>query len=665
MQISLAALSLVILSSLSAKAQNLYERPVLVVDPVMHTAVSKAAAADAAGRFLATGSYDKTVRIWSASDGKLLRTIRMPAGPGHIGEVYAVAMSPDGNIVAAGGWLERSAVHAIYLFDRNTGKMTKRIEGLPNVVNALAFSADGRYLAAVCGGTGNLRVFDRDKNWAEAFRDETYSDQSYGAAFADDGRLATSSLDGNVRLYDRSFKLVATQKALSGRPAQLAFRPDGKVLAIGYVDKPAVDLLDGHSLARLPGPNVDGMYFGFLGSVAWSADGQTLFAIGAYTDVNLPVLGGVLAWKMAGVLAWDKAGHGTRREITAECADAESTGMVLVSLPAGRLLVAKGNPCFTMLQADGTVLWAHRPAGGDFRHQEKNFSVSADGTIIDFGFEEFGKSPLRFDLRALKLSDQWPADDRTRPPKQDGLRIEDWADSFHPKLDGKPIELDGHEASRSLAIHPDAHRFVLGAEWSLRAFDAEGVQLWNRAAPGAVWAVNISGDGRLVVAAYGDGTIRWHRMDDGRELLALQVLNDKKNWVAWTPEGFYDATPGAFGVLKWHVNRGSDAAGDAVPVSKIPRLKRPDALPLVLQELETARALGIADLAAARFDVQAATGAAVTPGARLHILTIGISDYGDKATSLRLKFAAKDANDVASALLATQGSEFNKKGGLY
>jgi hypothetical protein len=180
-----------------------------------------------------------------------------------------------------------------------------------------------------------------------------------------------------------------------------------------------------------------------------------------------------------------------------------------------------------------------------------------------------------------------------------------------------------------------------------------------------VWTVNITGDGRLVVAAYGDGTIRWHRMDDGRELLALQVLNDKKNWVAWTPEGFYDATPGAFGVLKWHVNRGNDAAADAVPVSAISKLYRPDALPLVLQELETARALGIADLATARYDVQAATGAAVAPGAQLDILAIGISVYGDKATNLRLKFAAKDANDVASALLATQGSGSNNKGGLY
>ena len=82
------------------------------------------------------------------------------------------------------------------------------------------------------------------------------------------------------------------------------------------------------------------------------------------------------------------------------------------------------------------------------------------------------------------------------------------------------------------------------------------------------------------------------------------------------PEGFYDATPGAFGVLKWHINRENDAAADALPVSTIPRLKRPDALPLVLQELETTRPLGVADMAADRSAVQAATGARVAPGAR-------------------------------------------------
>ena len=450
--------------------------------------------------------------------------------------------------------------------------------------------------------------------------------------------------------------MTVTQETLSGRyPARLAFRPDGKVLAVGYADKPSVDLLDGQSLARLPGPNVDGLYGGELQRVAWSTDGQTLFASGYHADGT----------SSRPVLIWDQAGRGTRRAITAKCAESDSNTTALVSLPTDRLLVSKYNTCFSMLKADRTVLWAHRSPGGDFREQGKAFAVSTDGTIIDFGFEQFGKSPLRFDVRTRKLSNQWPLDDLTRPPRQDGLRIEGRFFQSNPKLNGKAFLLDPSERLLSLAIHPDARSFILGSDWWLRAFDAEGKQLWERMASDAVRAVNITGDGRLVVAAYGDGTIRWHRLDDGRELLALRVLSDEKNWVAWTPEGFYDATPGAFGVLKWHVNRGNDAAADAVPVSAIPRLKRPDALPLVLQELETARALGIADMAAARYDVQMATGASVAPGARLHILTIGISDYGDKATSLRLKFAAKDANDVASALLATQGSELNKKGGLY
>ena len=90
-----------------------------------------------------------------------------------------------------------------------------------------------------------------------------------------------------------------------------------------------------------------------------------------------------------------------------------------------------------------------------------------------------------------------------------------------------------------------------------------------------------------------------------------------------------------------------------------PKIATPGCTSFVLQELETARALGIADIKAARRDVQIITRSDKPPGARLHVLTIGISDYGDKARNLRLNFADHDARDVASALLNTQG------GGLY
>jgi hypothetical protein len=145
--------------------------------------------------------------------------------------------------------------------------------------------------------------------------------------------------------------------------------------------------------------------------------------------------------------------------------------------------------------------------------------------------------------------------------------------------------------------------------YELAAFDDAGTQKWRWPSRNEIWAVNATQDGRVVVSADGDGAIRWHRADDGRELLALQVLPNtesdptKWDWVLWTPEGFYEATPGAQDVLKWVVNHGPDKAATTLPVSAIIKLHRPDALPLVLQELETARALGIADLALARCDV--------------------------------------------------------------
>ena len=613
---ALALLPALLFVAVPEAIAQLYEQPVLVVDPGMHTAVSYAAAADATGRFLATGSDDKSVRIWSASDGKLLQTIRMPTGPGKIGQVRAVAMSPDGNTVAAGAIEAADRRSAIYLFDRDAGTMIQRIGGLP-YVSDIVFSAEGRYLAAAAGS--GLRVFDRDRNWSEAFRDETYGGQSLGATFATDGRLATSSSDRKVRLYDHNFKLVATQQTSKGTPFRLAFRPGGEVLAVGNYERPSVDLLDGHGLAPRPGPRIKAESLHKAESlqdrfaeVAWSADGQTLFAAGSgYADPtgndNYPVL------------SWGQGGHGPQRATPAKCIESDSPTLALVALSEGRLLVVKGIPCFVMLNADGSVRWAQRPPGGDFRGQEETFSVSEDGTVIDFEFE---LSSLRFNLRARELSDRRPADDHTRPPKQDGLRIENLPYSPElngkPKLNGKPIDVDDGDRAFGLAIYPDGNRFVLGTDWSLYAFDANGKKLWRCATPGGiVWAVNITGNGRLVVATYNDGTIRWHRLSDGKELLALFIHSDGQRWVVWTPQGYYDASAGADELIGWHINHGYDRAPDFYPVSQFrDRFYRPDVIRRVLQtpNLDVEEAVRDANRAAGRPTTKAVpVGSLLTP----------------------------------------------------
>ena len=295
--------ALLVLLAAPALAQEpsgtrLFERPVLALDPGMHTAMINRADVDRSGSYAVTGSDDRTVRVWKVADGALLRTIPLPVGPGNVGKVFAVAISPDGALIAAGGWtrsIDADATEQIYLFARDSGKLLQRIAGLPGAVQHLTFSADGRHLAAVLGSGAGLRVYDREAGWAEVARDSDYGDESYGAAFAPDGRLATTSYDGKIRLYDPAFHLTKWVAAPGGsKPFGIAFSPNGQRLAVGYLDSTAVDLFDGTSLATLPGPDTGGIDNGDLVTVAWSADGATLYTGGEYVDGSgvLPVLPG-------------------------------------------------------------------------------------------------------------------------------------------------------------------------------------------------------------------------------------------------------------------------------------------------------------------------------------------------------------------------------------
>ena len=80
------------------------QRLFLRIETGMHTAPIRSIGVDAACSLLATASDDKTVRLWSLPDGKLKRVIRLPIGDGNAGKVNATALSPDGRLLAAGGW---------------------------------------------------------------------------------------------------------------------------------------------------------------------------------------------------------------------------------------------------------------------------------------------------------------------------------------------------------------------------------------------------------------------------------------------------------------------------------------------------------------------------------------------------------------------------------
>ncbi|MBK7000377.1 MAG: caspase family protein [Rhodoferax sp.] len=585
-------LALLTLHTPHAQAGEPPTQPMLRIEAGMHTAMINRIATDAAGRFAVTASNDKTTRVWDTASGQLLHVLRPPMGTGDEGKLYAVALSPDGSTVAVAGWtkLGSDSGSTVYLFDRSSGQLQRRLSGLPNVILHLAFSPDGRWLAATLGDKG-VRVWDWRQN-APALADSAYAAQSYGAHWSRSGQLATTSYDGKLRVYQvqaSTLKKLAQTEAPGGKkPYSIAFAPDGRSLAVGYADSTRVDVLDAATLAWQFSPDTQGVENGNLGRVAWSSDGQTLVAAGRWdVDGRYPVR------------RWAQAGRGTAQDTPT----VSSTVMHLAPLPRGGWLVAGADPAWGVLSASGNWQSRGAPPVADLRGSRGDaFLLGSDARQVQFGFEQWGKQPHWLDLRARKLSAGTLGKD-TNPvsPRTTDLTIEGWIHTTTPTLNGQPLKLLTYETARSLAISLDASSFVLGAEWSLRLFARDGQQRWEQPVPSAVWGVNIPPSGQVVVAAYADGTIRWHRLRDGQELLAFFPHADRKRWVLWTPSGYYDASPGAEELIGWHVNRGQNQAADFFPASRFrSRFYRPDVIDRILDTLDEAEALKQADQVANR-----------------------------------------------------------------
>ncbi|WP_395744786.1 hypothetical protein [Prosthecobacter sp.] len=592
--------------------------PMLRIEAGMHTAMINRIATDAAGRVVLTCSDDKTARLWSlpaaTADGTrppatLLRTFRIPLGAGDEGKLYACALSPDGSTAALGGWTGREwdQSRCVYLFDTASGHLLRRLTGLLNVVHDLSFSASGRAIAAGLGGKNGIRVWEVASGQLVG-QDSDYGDSCYGLDWQGDGTLASTCDDGYLRLYSMTklagaspslqpaglTPLRKARSTLGQQPYTIRFSPDGQSVAVGFYDSRAVAVLATEDLRHLYQPDATGVTNGNLGRVAWSADGRSLFAGGLW-DIGGP----------NPIRIWPQAGRGKPQDLQV---GATSTLMALRPLPGGGLLFAAADPAWGVVQKSQTTTpgagtqesgWKGvlmgQPPIADHRTTGAVIHLSADASVVAFSYQSFGKIPATFSLSERRLTPGTPQA-TLRAPRQEGLPVSNWEDKTAPTLSGQPLKLENFERSRSFAIAPDASFFVLGTGFYLRCYAADGKERWQQSVPGTAWAVNLSADGRIAVTAYGDGTIRWHRADSGKELLAFFPHVDRKRWVLWTPEGYYDCSAGGEELIGWHVNRGKDREADFFPAAKFhDAFYRPDVVSEVLRTLDVGEAVKLAN----------------------------------------------------------------------
>jgi len=188
-------------------------------------------------KYILTGSWDNTARLWDLESGEEIRIFS-----GHSSSVDSVAFSPDGNYILTG-----SDDSTARLWDVETGKEIRKFTGHTDDINSVAFSPDGKYILTGSDDStarlwdvesgGEIRIFSgRSKSFLSSLI------SVFSVAFSPDGKyILTGSWDKTARLWDvetgsEVLKLTETTQNIR---SSVAFSPDGNYILTGSDDKTA------------------------------------------------------------------------------------------------------------------------------------------------------------------------------------------------------------------------------------------------------------------------------------------------------------------------------------------------------------------------------------------------------------------------------------------
>lgn len=214
------------------------------------------------GKMLASGSSDCTIKLWEIRTGKQRCTLT-----DHSGVVFSLAFSGDSLTLASG-----SGDHQIKLWNPDTGRLKCNLSGHANWVRYLTFSPDGKTL--VSGSCD-----DTIKQWdvLTGIEKQTLTGHSFSVfaiTISPDGQtIASASQDYTIKLWTlASGKPKYTLKGHTNTVCAIAFSPDGKILASASWDN-TIKLWDAGTGKQLCSLTNDSHR---IYAIAFSPNGRTL-----------------------------------------------------------------------------------------------------------------------------------------------------------------------------------------------------------------------------------------------------------------------------------------------------------------------------------------------------------------------------------------------------
>ncbi len=571
----------------------------LVIDPHGHAANIQDVMFTPDGKTLVSVSNDKTIRVWDTETGKILKTIRGHIGEGAEGKLYAGALSPDGNLLAVGGFLgqleEQSEtpyfdgflkladfkfdIGQVRIIELRSGEQITTLRGHANVIYDIAFSADGQWLATT-GADDTIRLWDVSgiRTRAESailpfLILEGHTGDIYAVSFSPDRRqLVSASYDGTLRLWElpetvSGFDtIISSQHRLMDRHTagvrSVAYSPNGNYILSGGKDRKLL-LWNGNGrfLKELA------TYSGTIATISVSADSSqaVVSGMGEFEAIVYDISSGKAVSRFSdhtnSVVA--SAFYGTSVVATA----GNDTNIYLWYANSGIRkcrIVGKGMTNWAVAFGEGLQL-----AFGQHDYSPPMFQGFPQEHLDYFPLEQI------FDFSEMALH---PA-----PPVSDTFRgaVTSYQSNTLTPLSPYALKIapetvirndQGYDGLlRAFTFSPGGD-IVVGSSFSLKLYSQTGKRIRTfHGHTGEVFSVSVSRDGRMLASASNDQTIRLWNIATGECLAILFVASDHE-WVCWTPQGFYIASPQGEDYIGWHRNQGMESSAVYYPVSVFRKL---------------------------------------------------------------------------------------------